>query len=269
MQRKEQIGVSIYPEVILGKAKSRMQQLLADFACADDILPWLAGLGVDSVELRMLNGKLSPQEYVCFLEKVWKAGMQVTIHGVMPQEAPEQYVALYHRVLQMVCDRQRKTVFTVHSLHGRDETRTALCALSQALRAYPGIRLSLENQRIKDDVHPHYSMGGVAQNAAACDAGLTWDMGHYAYNVQKELYVLPASDLLRRVIHTHIHSINAEGCTHHFLTEQPVRMYIENLRACGYEGIYNIELFSNTYPETVSPRKTLEEAVCLLNSMLK
>ena len=64
---KKCIGVSIYPEVILNMPSSRMhKQILADFADGDTVLPWLKQMGVDSIELRMLNGKLSPDDYVHF-----------------------------------------------------------------------------------------------------------------------------------------------------------------------------------------------------------
>lgn len=267
---KKCIGVSIYPEVILNMPSSRMhKQILADFADGNTVLPWLKQMGVDSIELRMLNGKLSPDDYVHFLEKVWQEGLHTTIHGVLPETAPEQYVSLYQRVLSLSCDHQRETVFTVHSLGSGSQTKAALCALAQTLKAYPGLRLSLENQRIHDAEHLHFSMSGVAENAAASHAGITWDMGHYAFNIQKEIDALPPRRILSQVIHTHIHSLDDIGNTHHHLSEFPVKGYIEALEECGYSGIYNLELFSKTYPETLSPRKTLEDAVCLLKKMLK
>jgi len=266
---KKHIGVSMYPEVVLNVPGNRVQkQLLADFGSGDAILSWLKQKGVEYVELRMLNGKLSPDDYVCFLEKVWQEGMKVTIHGVMPAEKPEEYVLRYQRVLELICERQTETVFTVHSLQERMQTREALVSLHRELQKYSGIRLSLENQRIHDTDHLHYSVSGVAENAAACDAGITWDMGHYAYNIQKEINAVPEKRLLAQVIHTHIHSIDNEGNTHHHLTENPVKGYIRSLQECGYSGIYNLELFAKTYPETSSPKKTLEDAICLLKSML-
>ena len=267
---KKRIGVSIYPEVVLNMPSSRMQkQLLADFSDGSAVLPWLRQMGVDSIELRMLNGKLSPDDYVRFLEMVRQEGMHATIHGVLPVTQPEQYVSLYRCVLCTACDQQQETVFTVHSLGDGARTKTVLSALAQALQEYPGLRLSLENQRIHDAEHLHFSVSGVAKNAASCGAGITWDMGHYAYNIQKEIDVLPPRRLLSQVIHTHIHSIDEEGRTHHHLSEFPVKDYIEALEESGYSGIYNLELFAKTYPETSSPRKTLEDAICLLKKMLK
>lgn len=270
MEKTERVGVSLYPEVVLNQPQSRMQrQILADFPGGEMILPWLKDQGVNSIELRMLSGKLPPKDYAFFLEKVWHAGMQITLHGVMPESAPEQYVALYADVLRRVCEQQESTVFTVHSMKENAQTRGCLLALSHALQPYSGIRLSLENQRIHDSAYAHYSVSGVAQNAAACHAGITWDMGHYAFNIQKEICSVPGKSLLSQVIHTHIHSLDAQGNTHHHLTEQPVKEYIEALRDSGYKGIYNLELFAKTYPETASPKQTLEEAICLLRSLLK
>lgn len=260
----------MYPEVALNAPQSRMQQrIIDDFGGGEKVLPWLKSMGVDSIELRMLNGKLTLEEYLRFVDLVWDTGLALTVHGVMPKEAPQTYLAMYDQLLRKICDRQEKTVFTVHSMATQPQTRACFAALAEALKAYPGLMLSLENQRIHDDLHDHYSVVQVAQNAADYGAGMTWDMGHYMFNVRTTPDVIPPEAALKRVIHTHIHSISSNGDTHHHLCEEPARSYIGALQACGYAGIYNLELFAKTYPETSSPRKTLEEAIVLLQDMLK
>lgn len=75
--------------------------------------------------------------------------------------------------------------------------------------------------------------------------GLCWDMGHLQRNRSLFQYGGPASEeFVRRVVHTHIHEVDAEHRDHCPLGRGvvSVRSDLERLVQRGYQGVFNLEL---------------------------
>lgn len=265
------IGVSIQNLAF----RENNKELLAQHDSFEQYILALKSRGTDSIEIRKLMREVDEVSYDAVnssVQKIWNAGMQITIHGDLTGNSTGDFFSDVYPsmtyILQHFQKYQSKIVMTLHALQEpskssektQDELKEqTIDVLKQWTKIVEDenlpIYFALENNRSKDkSIDPGNSCKVVTEMVKRVDSkhlGICWDMGHLYSNllVERELDMklghLPSEDFLKRVIHTHIHALNDVGRTHFPLTDEfkiPITEYVKALQNYGYEGVYNLEL---------------------------
>jgi len=180
-------------------------------------------------------------------------------------------------------DQQGETVMVVHALVDPDascgamteSTVRALERLAESLhtRDLP-VKVSLEINRHHGVEAPgttYDSLLEIAQRLGSRGIGFCWDMGHTHSSVlQGRLPAVPPPEFLRRVIHTHVHGLSADGDTHWPLTESNshIASGVSQLKALGYGGTYNLELYPMRWGAEHTVRDGILGSVLCLREIL-
>lgn len=254
------IGMSLATRYLSGDTETLETRL---FGRPEMFLETLARSGVDSIEMRTISADTPPQTALNALERVWAAGLEVTIHGTLPplsagsnwQEALPGFIKAVERLAEH--DPHSPCPVTVHaySTHGyapetlAKSTAERLTAMAEWLDTEQlPVELMLELNRAKNSPDPSTTYEGVLsmhEQVAHRRLGICWDFGHTYANVRNGLMnSTPPPDFVRAVGHTHIHDLGATGRTHWPLDEGrlPLSDYVRSLRETGYNGVWNLEL---------------------------
>lgn len=265
------IGVSIQNLAF----RENNKELLAQHDCFEEYVLSLKSKGVDSIEIRKLPRKVSEEDFDLInasIEKIWQAGMQITVHGDLTGEkSGDTFLEIYpsmEYILKNFKKYQAKIVMTLHALQEpskstqktqeelKEETISMLKKWAKIVEEENlSVYFALENNRSKDKaIDPGNSCKVVTEMVQRVNnkhVGVCWDMGHLFSNLHEERELgmekggLPSEEFLKRVYHTHIHALNEDGRTHFPLTEEfklPIDTYVKALQEQNYHGVYNLEL---------------------------
>ena len=161
-----------------------------------------------------------------------------------------------------------------HQADALEATVADLAALEPWLRER-GLASALEICRYR----PEGPLGGTyaevvalveaAEQRCGVPLGVTWDLGHTTWNaLQGHDRLWPDDAFLRRVAHVHVHDVAASGRTHFPLDEGRVDLagMIERLRAVGYAGLWDLELYPERWPDVdANARARLEASLACLH----
>lgn len=257
-RNKVRIGVSLAFDYAAGCEKQAFFRL---FGAVDTLLNLLREHGVSSIELRMVQTKAPLEKLMTAVQNITKAGLSLTIHGGLPAypintSMRECYPSL-PLLLEQMREKQQTLVLPLHAYHyaqGDRQTLATQSAESLQLLAkecdredWP-VQFALELNRAKGGVDPSVDFASVVSMCAAAAhprVGICWDWGHGYANFKQGLHEKdPPQDFVDRVIHTHIHDLNAAGKTHWPLTGEllPVSDFASRLVQAHYQGVWNLEL---------------------------
>ena len=269
------IGLSLSPSLLCGRPESvPQQQLLSSSGGVQGWLRRVREAGCTHIELRTVRPDTAPETIRLSAQAVFSAGLHLSVHGTLADEPAE---AFWGR-LQSVLSVQPELAITVHSLSARKDTLLLLQRMGQyAAFHHPSARIALENNRSKPgDRLPLVGCTGILETVERLNlpnVGICWDFGHFCWNRMAHPSLVPADlppeAFLRRVIHTHIHSV-LDGSTHFPLTmgELPLNEYLLALSHAGYKGIYNLEPEPERWADSVLPdREILASSVLLAGFM--
>ncbi len=253
------------------------------YGSIDECLKTLKELGVTSIEINELCAETPPIQLKHAVKAIKDAGLEITVHGWLPEMEDESDIPLGVRELEktLVEYKQQNTIpFTVHS-HKSSISATKsqitrrtlhdLNLLATALAKNSVFILALELCRRKE----YQSVGTtfaevlfVAKQIGFENLGLCWDVGHSQANYRKKKDSrLPCDEFTKNVIHTHIHDIGLDGRTHGpVLARQGyVRDCVNILKSSGYTGVYNLELLPSRWG--VSPKECRSQIEASIHSM--
>lgn len=252
------IGVSLPPNLLLGKMKSSAQEKLLfcrETGSPSQLLIKLREAGVSSIELRTVKHDSDPAEILAAASAVWEAGLIVTIHGeIRNVESAAEDVMLPLLPLLEKMPQDSLTV-TIHGLNGEDSFSNTLLAIRNLIENTPDtIRIALElSRRKRNDVgmSSRSELMRLKEILQEERLGFCWDVGHDLWNIQSfgEENV-DLRSFARKVIHTHIHGM--KNSTTHFPVRgnhAELKGWMDVLRQEKYSGIYNLELEPERWPE--------------------
>ena len=233
--------------------------------------------GVTSVELRSVGAGADPLNVLAAYRLCLASGLALSIHATTPEDLrrAEDFFCPYGELFGQ--EGPQRFTLTLHALGSKETSSAIFARLAQLARenGYP-VQLLLENSRRKEPGDAGDSCEavlGILAQAADPDLGVCWDFGHYFYNLTHydgKPDDVPADEFLRKVRHTHIHSVH-EGRTHFPLGagDLPLKRYCAALIRAGYGGVYNLELgFARFYSET-DPYRALILSLHVLKEALQ
>lgn len=263
------IGLSLPPAYLVGDASEGGAAAIWRDAFGD-VGAFLAAVreaGVSSIEVRSIAEDADPGLALRAAGRAWDAGLGFTIHGRLPRQlAGETLGEAYPAIVPLVealRARGEQGILTLHCYSeqggvARQLAERTVHALRSLLDIFQreGVPLSiaLEINHLGPRSDPGVTYAGIVEMIAGTGRpgiGACWDMGHAFMNVQHEqLARIPSEAFLGRVIHTHVHDLGPR--THYPLTRGvvPVDLYAKLLLDRGYEGIFNLELSPERYPES-------------------
>ena len=242
--------------------------------------------GVASVELRKVREDAPPDLILNAAQRVWAAGLSITLHGTTPEVSGDTLNDLFpplNGFWNAFAEHQQGVVMTLHAYRARAgemeplEAKTVRLVrdiLEDADRRGLPLNVALELNRAKDWVDPSYTYNGLLGMWREIDhprAGFCWDLGHAYRNVtERGLALEPPQEFLERTIHTHIHDLSATGQTHWPLTRGvvPLEMFVEALENAGYGGVYNLELSPTRFRQAEGVREGMDSSINRLARVL-
>ena len=286
------LGLSLPPSYLAGAPRSEEAALVRE-ACGEPaaFLGELKTQGVTSVELRKVREDAPPELVLAAAERVWAAGLTVTVHGTTPEKGgPEraggtlaELFAPLEPLWQAFGEHQPEIMMTLHAYRARtgdvasSEAKTVELVqkvLEDADRRGLPLKVALELNRAKDWVDPSYTYEGLLRMWRRIDhprAGFCWDVGHAYRNVTEQgLALEPPKAFLEHTIHTHIHDLSDTGQTHWPLTRGvvPLETFAEALVSIGYGGVYNLELSPTRFGRAKGVREGVDGSIDRLTRVL-
>lgn len=258
------------------------KRLLDEYGGIKALLSAFGALGVCTIELRSVQAYTDAGMLADCAHAVLDAGLSMSIHAALDDLPAEVFFQNLSPVLEMLPKEHPILPLVVHSMKTGDEMRDRadtvrlLSAWGRfAEKSHLPVRLALENNRIHESGRSIVDCGGVistVREVALDNVGVCFDFGHQYSNFvryPKCTPCLPDDDFLRAAIHTHIHALT--HTTHYPLTagELPLEVYIQNLRRCGYRGVYNLELECGRFWQEVDPRAAFEGSIDALKGCLE
>ena len=270
--------------------------LLANHNNLEQLLTELKSRGVNSIEIRKLSRGIDDETYKSInksIQMIWDKGMQITIHGDVEGDFDGETFSDIYPSMKYILDNfkqyQNEIVIPIHAIQKKaDETSLSWKKLkSQTIDLFKKwtkmieaenlpIYFALENNRSKETaIDPGNSCKEVLEMVEAIDSphlGICWDMGHLYSNltVGREIDMnieqsnVPPKEFLKKVIHTHIHSLNSTGKTHFPLTKEfiiPLESYVEALKNVDYEKTLNMELSFDRYGKNSPVREMIYSSI--------
>ncbi|NLB55864.1 MAG: sugar phosphate isomerase/epimerase [Lentisphaerae bacterium] len=249
----------------------------AEMGSVSQCLKTLKDYGVDSVELRAINGNTDISLLLTALDTVFTNGMEATIHGTLPPFSEDIIIdSPYATACKKLKEYGQDAIITVHGYRSDElanETlaeRTALATdalLTMAEQEDLPLKLALELNREKHGNDPGRNWHGLLDLHALTkrkELGFCWDFGHSISNILRGyMNHSPPAAFLERVIHTHIHGTNQEGQTHWPIRHDcdSTRRWMEMLAEVNYTGILNLELEPERFIKYVRLREGLTESL--------
>lgn len=205
-------------------------------------------LGVDSIELRTVEPFYDPSDVLKAANFLWDFGFTLTVHSRVLSEnsAVNDVFSPLSGVLKHL--RQKKLTVVIHPIVG-DNVKVLQSLSDHIYFLGKDVYIALENNRLLPDKTEGDSAALVldaVNNADRKNIGICFDMGHYRYyrlkNFPDSPFELPTKEFLRKVIHTHIHSL--DGLKTHYPVTGDEQYLIDSMNAVSFEyfGVYNIEL---------------------------
>jgi sugar phosphate isomerase/epimerase len=282
------IGLSLPLEYLTGKNDSAGAKCLSDaLGKPRDCLANLKGNGVTSIELQGFGPDISPDEFLCAVERILGSGMHLTLHGCLTDDTARLRSCESHSKLLAVADllekQQAEIIMVVHALACPgasyrsmvDATTRALERLTEDIRTHDlPVIISLEIERHHGVESPGTTYDGlldISQRLGSSELGFCWDMGHTCSSVsQKKLASVPPAEFTAKVNHTHVHNLSPEGDTHWPLTDScpDLASGISRLEARGYTGIYNLELYPTRWVAQQDAKDGMLRSVICLRKIL-
>lgn len=282
------IGLSLPLDYLTGTDDSAGAKCLsAALGKPRDCLADLKESSVTSVELQGFGPDVSPDKLRCAVERILGSGMRLTLHGCLTDDTAGLPSCESHSKLLSVADllekQQAEVIMVVHALARPgasyrsmvDATTRALERLTEDIHTHDlPVTISLEIERHHGVESPGTTYDGlleIAQRLGSSAIGFCWDMGHTCSSVlQKRLPTEPPPEFAARVTHTHVHNISPEGDTHWPLTESCPHLTsgINRLEACGYRGIYNLELYPTRWPAQQDAKEGILHSVLCLSKLV-
>lgn len=266
------IGVSLPAKVFSGKDESGTEHIDESFGSFPKFLLSLKEHGVNTIEIRAVEGKDKPDYVKSLYKALENAGFDTTIHGTLGSKGIKEDVLLPLTEI-LTYKRESPLIVTVHALKDKDKslsvsadrTKKALyeiCEYSEK-KGLP-IKICLELNREKGAGDPSVtceSTAHIVKSVGSDKLGICWDFGHYLYNCKMagDEKNIPPKEFLELVAHTHIHALH-NNVTHYPLVNANAPMlfeYVKALKTVGYSGIYNIEL---TLSYLIKGKHDLEKA---------
>lgn len=292
------LGISLARDVFEGIAISkRKNDLIADHKNVYEYMESLKENGIESIEFRTLAYDTKVESYLEVLNLIWEIGFNLTVHIQNSDKyIGNSFLDIYPSasyIIENFRKHQKELILVVHALNSEvfeesqlyDGTVKTLKNWSEAIdRDNLPIKVALENNRKKDIIDPGNSTEGVlnmVKDIASPNVGIVWDMGHFYSNIlvsrglkeppKEHIKVLPSSDFLKNVIHTHIHGLIG-NITHHTLAKYeslPLEFYIDALRKNNYKGIYNLELSPERFPSKIKSSEGIYSSISRLKKIVK
>jgi sugar phosphate isomerase/epimerase len=282
------IGLSLPLAYLAGADDGAAARCLSDaFGRPRDCLAYLRDNGITSIELQAFGPDTSPDTFLDAVERILGSGMHLTLHGHLADNTagrpPGDVHSQFLSAADALGDRQEETVVVVHALarpgasYGTmlQETTRALARLVEDIRTHDlPVTIGLEITRYHGAESPgtHYDglleIAGCLRNARV---GFCWDLGHTCSSVlQRKLPPAPPPEFIANVVHTHVHHLSPEGDTHWPLTDSCPHLAsgISRLAACGYAGIYNLELYPTRWAPQQDAREGILRSVLCLRKIL-
>ena len=272
-------GVSLHVGTLLNEPETDAQAVMQqEFGNSANLLRYLRSEGVSSIEVRNVRAHMPVERSVAAIRTAHEAGFSVSVHIAFEERTGAEYTARVRAIIDEALYGQDSAVFTLHPLKNDEETAARYADWAAAIHSVDSrCRLALENMRVLKPGTEHHRIVRVAHDILAASEnarGICWDMGHYAYNIVTlglPAETCPVSEILKQTIHTHIHSLYLPDLDTHFPLKrfnEPVASYLAALRACGYDGVYNIELEPERYIRVMSPREGIEQSVSVLKGLM-
>lgn len=252
------IGMSLPYRYLTGESPTPFDPILGPLETG---LALLKSRGVDSIEIRVALPQADPQMVLQLAQRVWNAGLELTIHSALPLSPAEESFEAWFPSLQALIGplRERGKVLPI-TVHAYQHKVTPHAELAQHTVASLGsltllceqsqlpYRFALELNRSKQVMDPsvtYESVLAMHDQVRHPALGLCWDFGHGYSNFTNGLIPRdPPASFLQSVIHTHIHDLAPAGKTHWPLTERrlPLQTYVDLLKSVNYQGVWNLEL---------------------------
>ena len=266
------LGISLPADVLLGEPACKAHELLFDtWGDQTGLLDAVHRMGVHWVEIRTVHGHTADQ-VLQMAECIWKAGMQLTVHGHVTcrERAVEQVLSPLVKLLS--AKRQPMLTVTLHPI--AEDCIGMLTDLSdEILRMQAPVTIALENNRKRPDGQqgdPCEMVRALVEQVDRANVGICFDMGHFCYrwlNRNGEDAVLPSPEFLKRVVHTHIHDVK-QGRTH-FPLNPPLTLPLpDTLESFYYDGVYNLELDFPRFCDSILPKDAVEISIEVLKAAI-
>lgn len=226
--------------------------------------------GTDSIELRYWQKDMEPETIYSVFEKIRNSGLGLTIHGDISEKQEnvpitESFPWLEKAIEISGSDNKNPLVITMHPVKTESRTKEGnykktvsilrhICAGIEE-RELPVV-IAYENQRERGGPNPaidYSEITGVVKETESSAIGICWDMGHAWANFRRDLINEdPTEEFVNKTIHTHIHDLPPERISTHWplvYGTVPVERYVRMLGNSGYNGILNLELSPEKFPD--------------------
>ena len=260
------IGVSLPSWLLRGEGVPHLDR--------NKTLTELKRSGVTSIEIRTVLREATSEDVLTIANRLWNFGFQITVHSRMysAETAIRDIFAPLEGVLRGL--RQEKLVLVLHPIVADNTAILKSLSAYATENGYP-VTIALENNRLMPDDTEGNSLEYVLKTVKEVNAenvGLCFDLGHYMYYLGKhkpgEGLILPPTEFIDRIVHTHIHALNG------LKTHYPLGNYylpLEELLsaiAWRYFGVYNLELDFPRLEGVVDPHDALISSVRVLGDAL-
>ena len=238
------------------------------FGGKNELLAFLRD-NVNTVELRSVDSSCSSDDVLNAVKLLHSYGIKTTIHATLAwaKEFFIPYEKLFSARIQSVYN------LTVHPAQNAENTKRMLQDVCRAIEenGYPAY-ITLENQRKKTatDFGTCEDVAQIVKEISSPHLGLCFDFGHQLSNEYKYQTDFLQDEFLKRVKHTHIHSLY-QGVTHYPLHvgETALGRNISALLQNGYEGVFSLELSPNRYQTIFNEKDALVESIHLLKNAIE
>lgn len=287
------IGMSIQSSALRASISNEKKRVhMADFPSLEKYIDFLASLGVSSIEVRIYDQKASYEDFEEAFELIQEKGLNITIHGELTQTEVGNRVHIDYPSLPPLLEKLKLPItMPIHASQGNDTTFDYTKRTVQIVNTWGNelnqpaqlVQFAIENNRMKKVIDPCHTIKGTLKMVRLFnrkDIGICWDMGHYYSNILQNKEEKPThyvddsllNTFCQHVVHTHIHGLHHDGTTHFPITKEtdlPLQSFVQLLEQNGYQGIYNLELSHERWPETMNAKQVIEETIRYLQSTIK
>ncbi|NOU95854.1 hypothetical protein GC093_21895 [Paenibacillus sp. LMG 31456] len=255
-----------------GVGKDSSSEWIANYESIELFLDALKASGITSIELRYLPRRANPRIYREIIELIWSMGLVLTIQGEASAYTWGSCFAEIYPSMSYISNHFHKHQSALLMTLPFREAETANASTAEwhgqtvgLLRHWTKI-VSAEELPITFALENCSSYGSIpgcslermlriVDEVESASVGICWDLGAYyaeqlrifgGHSLPIERYggELPSPSFMKRVAHTHLHGVASNGLHNPLIEKEslPLEMYMDLLRASGYDGIYNLEL---------------------------
>jgi len=285
----KKIGVSIPWDYLSGYIVTKEAEILKNIYGKSEIfLKFLKNLEVTHIELRHRKNDMSQIDMESVFQLLSDFSFHITIHGDNPLQGNKwtlddvfPWIDSFKKIQSNTDDPIMITLHPITGPESESEYRVQTISFinrldDMILNNNLPIKLALENQRSKKVNDPGKSfveIEGMWREIDRSNVGICWDMGHCFANhlLNNSLYpIYPHFEFSAGTIHTHIHDLGPDGRTHWIFKENkvPLADFVNQLKAVGYKGIYNLELSFNRFAGEKNQKELIKETIIKLRDMI-